>query len=92
MKGGSVDNKRDGDGDDDGDEEVKRHVIFIDDADDKETGSHNPLRGSGEGNGGGSGSKTPTNSSSDVPRSSNGDGDKDKDKDVIEFLGGLGRD
>ncbi|KAK6610363.1 Outward-rectifier potassium channel TOK1 [Botrytis cinerea] len=92
VKGGSVDNKRDGDGDDDGDEEVKRHVIFIDDADDKETGSHNPLRGSGEGNGGGSGSKTPTNSSSDVPRSSNGDGDKDKDKDVIEFLGGLGRD
>ncbi|KAM0138020.1 hypothetical protein ACHAP3_003795 [Botrytis cinerea] len=90
VKGGSVDNKRDGD--DDGDEEVKRHVIFIDDADDKETGSHNPLRGSGEGNGGGSGSKTPTNSSSDVPRCSNGDGDKDKDKDVIEFLGGLGRD
>ncbi|KAM0313217.1 hypothetical protein ACHAO8_005715 [Botrytis cinerea] len=92
VKGGSVDNKRDGDGDDDGDEEVKRHVIFIDDADDKETGSHNPLRGSGEGNGGGSGSKTPTNSSSGVPRCSNGDGDKDKDKDVIEFLGGLGRD
>ncbi|TGO77461.1 hypothetical protein BELL_0107g00120 [Botrytis elliptica] len=90
WKGGSVDSKVE-DVNDDADEGVKRHIVFIDDAGDKETKRHISPFSSGEGNGGGSGSQSLVNPSPAVLKSSDGDGDEDNDKDMTEVLGGPGR-
>ncbi|KAJ8071776.1 hypothetical protein OCU04_002090 [Sclerotinia nivalis] len=81
LRGGSLsDQKNDGRNDNEKNEVVKRHIVFIDDVGDKEVGSE--ITSSNSGNGSGSGSKTLLRPISDVPRSRNGD----KDKDAIDVL------